>query len=56
MCNLYFMTKGQRAIRDFVRATRDTTGDLPPLPGIFSDYRAPVAFDAPDGEPELGML
>lgn len=40
------MTRGQKAIRDFVRATRDTTGNLPPLPGIFSDYPAPVALTA----------
>jgi len=36
MCNLYSQTKGQQAIRDLVRATRDTTGNLAPLPGITS--------------------
>jgi hypothetical protein len=32
MCNLYSHTKGQQAIRDFARAMRDTTGNLPPMP------------------------
>ena len=39
MCNLYAVTKGQAAIRELARAMRDTTGNLPPLPGIFPDYR-----------------
>jgi putative SOS response-associated peptidase YedK len=56
MCNLYSMTKGQQAIRQFTRAARDTTGNLPLLPSIFPDYSAPVVFNAPDGERELGML
>lgn len=56
MCNLYSMTKGQQAIRQFTRAARDTTGNLPSLPGIFPDYPAPVVFNAPDGERELGIL
>ena len=42
MCNLYSITKGQAAIIEFTRAMRDTTGNLPPLPGIFPDYKAPV--------------
>ncbi len=32
MCNLYSMTKGQQAIREFTRATINRTGNLPPLP------------------------
>jgi hypothetical protein len=43
MCNLYSLTKGQAAIRELARAMRDTTGNLPPLPGIFPDQVAPVA-------------
>ena len=42
MCNLYNSTKGQAAIIALTRALRDTTGNLPPLPGIFPDYKAPV--------------
>jgi putative SOS response-associated peptidase YedK len=53
MCNLYSMTKGQQAIRDLVRASRDSAGNLPPLPGIFPDMLAPVVRTAPDGEREL---
>jgi hypothetical protein len=32
---------------------RDTTGNLPQMPGIFLDYRAPVVRNAPDGVREL---
>lgn len=42
MCNLYSVTKGQQAIREFTRAMRDRTGNLPPLPGIYPDMLAPV--------------
>jgi hypothetical protein len=42
MCNLYSVTKGQAAIIAFTRALRDSTGNLPPMPGIFPDYMAPV--------------
>ena len=56
MCNLYSVTKGQAAIVAFTRAMRDSTGNLPPLPGIFPDYMAPVVRIAPDGVRELAML
>ena len=56
MCNLYSATKGQAAIIAFTRALRDTTGNLPPMPGIFPDYMAPVVRNATDGVRELGML
>jgi putative SOS response-associated peptidase YedK len=55
MCNLYSITKGQRAIIEFTRAMRDTTGNLPPLPGVFPDYMAPIVRNAPDGVRELTM-
>jgi hypothetical protein len=42
MCNLYSVTKSQQAIRELVRAIRDVTGSLPPLPAIFPDKMAPV--------------
>jgi len=38
MCNLYSETSNADAIRQISRAMRDTTGNLPPLPGIFPDY------------------
>jgi putative SOS response-associated peptidase YedK len=34
---------------------RDTTGNMPPLPGIFPDYMAPIVRNAPDGVRELMM-
>jgi hypothetical protein len=32
--------EGQAAILAFTRALRDTTGNLPPMPGIFPNYGA----------------
>ncbi len=49
MCNLYSIAKGPQAIRDFARAMRDSTGNLPPIPGVFPDYFAPVVGNAEDG-------
>ena len=54
MCNLYALTRGQQAIREFARAMRDGTGNLPLLPGIFPDYAAPIVRNQPDGR-ELTM-
>ncbi|MET3891059.1 putative SOS response-associated peptidase YedK [Bosea sp. OAE506] len=56
MCNLYSLTKGQAAIVALTRAMRNTTGNLPPLPGIFPDYPAPIVRNAPDGVRELAMV
>jgi putative SOS response-associated peptidase YedK len=49
MCNLYSQTKGQQAIIAATRAMHDRTGNLPPLPGIFPDYGAPIVRDGRDG-------
>jgi putative SOS response-associated peptidase YedK len=54
MCNLYSVTKGQQAIRELSRAMNDRTGNLPPMPGIFPDYMAPIVRNQPDGR-ELTM-
>jgi len=54
MCNLYSLTKGQQAIRELARAMSDRTGNLPLMPGIYPDYRAPVVRNQPDGR-ELSM-
>jgi hypothetical protein len=40
MCNLYSLTKGQAAIRDWFRAGHDRTGNLPLFPGIFPAIQA----------------
>jgi putative SOS response-associated peptidase YedK len=54
MCNLYSVTKGQAAIREMARAMLDRIGNLPPQPGIFPDYAAPIVRNGPDGR-ELVM-
>ena len=54
VCNLYAVTKGQQAIRELTRAMFDRTGNLPPLPGIFPDYSAPIVRNTVDGR-ELAM-
>ena len=54
MCNLYSITKGQQAIREFTRAMTNRAGNLPPLPGVFPDYAAPIVRNQPDGR-ELTM-
>jgi putative SOS response-associated peptidase YedK len=54
MCNLYSVTKGQAAIRELTDAMTDRTGNLPPLPGIFPDYPAPIVRNQPGGR-ELTM-
>jgi putative SOS response-associated peptidase YedK len=53
MCNLCSMTKSQDALRQLVQAMRDTTGNLPPMPGIFPDYPAPIVRNGADGVREL---
>ena len=55
MCNLYSLGKGQAAIIALTRAMHDRTGNLPPLPGIFPDYSAPIVRTGADGERELVM-
>lgn len=42
MCNLYSHTTNQQAIRDLFAGLDDRTGNLPPLPGIYPDYFAPI--------------
>jgi hypothetical protein len=55
MCNLYSLTKGQAALRDWFRARHDRTGNLPLFPGIFPDQFAPIVRIGADGERELVM-
>ena len=55
MCNLYSMTKSQAAIRDLIRAMHDRAGNLPPPPGIYPDYLAPIVRNGADGARELVM-
>jgi putative SOS response-associated peptidase YedK len=42
VCNLHSVTKGPQPIRDFTNAMRSDVGNMPPLPGVFPDYFAPI--------------
>ncbi len=42
MCNLYSVTSAQQAILDLFRGVADRAGNLPPMPGVFPDYAAPI--------------
>jgi putative SOS response-associated peptidase YedK len=42
MCNLYSITTNQEAIRAVFRVINRYVGNLPPMPGVFPDYLAPV--------------
>jgi putative SOS response-associated peptidase YedK len=55
MCNLYSMNRSQDEICGIVGAMRDETGNMPPLPGIFPDYVAPIVRTGADGARELVM-
>ncbi len=55
MCNLYSMTKNQDAIRDLFKVKKDSAGNIPPMPGIFPNYRAPVVRMSDEGR-ELTMI
>lgn len=56
MCNLYSHTSNVQAIIDLARATRNLAGNLPPQPGIFPDYAAPVVRTGADGAREIAMV
>jgi putative SOS response-associated peptidase YedK len=55
MCNRYSITTNQDAIRRLFKAINSSVGNLPPMPGVFPDYPAPVVRNA-DGERELIMM
>jgi putative SOS response-associated peptidase YedK len=42
VCNLYSITTNQEAIRALFRRMNRHAGNLPPMPGVFPDYPAPV--------------
>jgi putative SOS response-associated peptidase YedK len=46
MCNLYSITTNQAAIIALFRAVNHNVGNLPPMPGVFPDYPAPVVRNA----------
>jgi putative SOS response-associated peptidase YedK len=46
MCNLYSITTNQAAIIALFRVMNRYVGNLPPMPGVFPDYLAPVVRNA----------
>src|SRR3954447_6135538 len=48
MCNLYSITIDQEAIRALFRVINRYVGNLPPMPGVFPDYPAPVVRSSGD--------
>src|SRR2546423_14108961 len=55
MCNLYSITTSQAAIIALFRVLNRYVGNLPPMPGVFPDYPAPVVRNA-GTERELVMM
>ena len=55
MCNLYSLTTNQAAIAALFRVMNRYVGNLPPMPGVFPDYPAPVIRNTADGR-ELTMM
>ena len=56
MCNLYSMSRPQDAVRRFFTrdVPADRVGNMPPLPGVFPDYDAPIVRNGAEGR-ELVM-
>jgi putative SOS response-associated peptidase YedK len=55
VCNLYSITTNQAAIIALFRVMNQHVGNLPPMPGVFPDYPAPVVRNAA-GEREIVMM
>lgn len=55
MCNLYSITTDQEATRRLFRVVDQYVGNLPPMPGVFPDYPAPVIRNA-GADRELIMM
>jgi putative SOS response-associated peptidase YedK len=55
MCNLYSITTNQAAIIALFRVLNHNVGNLPPMPGVFPDYPAPVVRNA-GNDRELTMM
>ena len=49
MCNLCSMTSNQEAIRRMFGVSVDNTGNLPPQPGVYPDYFAPIVRNSAAG-------
>ena len=55
MCNLYSITTNQAAIIALFRVINRYVGNLPPMPGVFPDYPAPVIRNT-DAGTEMATL
>jgi putative SOS response-associated peptidase YedK len=55
MCNLYSITTNQAAIIALFRVVNRYVGNLPPMPGVFPDFPAPVVRNV-GAERELAMM
>ena len=49
VCNLYSITTNQAAIIAMFRVMNRYVGNLPPMPGVFPDYPAPVVRNSDHG-------
>ena len=49
MCNLYSITTNQAAIIALFRVVNRYVGNLPPMPGVFPDYKAPIVRNQAEG-------
>ena len=55
MCNLYSITTNREAIIRLFRVINRYVGNLPPMPGVFPEYPAPVVRNAGTGR-ELVLM
>ena len=55
MCNLYSIITNQAAIIALFRVINRYVGNLPPMPGVFPDYRAPVIRNTDTGTEMVTM-
>ena len=55
MCNLYSITTNQEAIRALFLVMNRYVGNLPPMPGVFPDYPAPVICNTSYGR-EMALM
>jgi len=55
MCNLYSQSKSQAEVRELANAMVDHAGNMPSLPAIFPNGRAPIVRSTAIGERELIM-
>ena len=55
MCNLYSVTTNQAAITGLFRRLNRYIGNLPPMPGVFPDYPAPVSRNVGDAQEMMLM-